>query len=60
MLWGGGVTVLGYFLGQIPFVRDNIEAILVGIVLVSVIPVAIELLRARRSGTASAARHRAG
>ncbi|MFF8771288.1 DedA family protein [Kitasatospora sp. NPDC015120] len=55
VLWGAGVTVLGYFLGQIPFVRDNIEAILVGIVLVSVIPVAVELLRARRSGRAAPA-----
>jgi membrane-associated protein len=47
-LWGCGVTVLGYFLGQIAFVRDNIEFILIGIVLVSVVPVAIELLRSRR------------
>ncbi|WP_406200227.1 VTT domain-containing protein [Kitasatospora sp. NBC_01560] len=57
VLWGAGVTVLGYFLGQIPFVRENIEAILIGIVLLSVVPVALELLRARR--TAAAAR-RAG
>ncbi|GAA1147563.1 membrane-associated protein [Kitasatospora gansuensis] len=49
VLWGAGVTVLGYFLGQIPFVRENIEAILIAIVLVSVIPVAVELLRARRT-----------
>ncbi|WP_457031957.1 DedA family protein [Kitasatospora sp. P5_F3] len=49
VLWGAGVTVLGYFLGQILFVRENIEAILIAIVLVSVIPVAVELLRARRT-----------
>ncbi|WP_329488421.1 VTT domain-containing protein [Kitasatospora sp. NBC_01246] len=60
VLWGVGVTVLGYFLGQIPFVREHIEAILVGIVLVSVVPVAVELLRARRSGRSVPARHRAG
>ncbi|MET7747253.1 VTT domain-containing protein [Micromonospora sp. NPDC005367] len=47
VLWGSGVTVLGYFLGQIPFVKDHIELILVAIVAVSVIPIAIELLRAR-------------
>lgn len=47
VLWGTGVTVLGYFLGQIPFVKANIEMILIGIVLVSVVPIAIELLRAR-------------
>ncbi|WP_127506161.1 DedA family protein [Actinoplanes solisilvae] len=47
-LWGCGVTILGYFLGQIAFVKSNIEFILVGIVAVSVIPIGIELLRARR------------
>jgi membrane-associated protein len=46
-LWGCGVTILGYFLGQIAFVKDNIELILIGIVAISVIPVAIELLRSR-------------
>jgi membrane-associated protein len=50
-LWGTGVTVLGYFLGQIAFVRSNIEFILIGIVVVSVIPIGIELLRARSKST---------
>ncbi|MEH1014885.1 VTT domain-containing protein [Micromonospora sp. CPCC 206060] len=59
VLWGTGVTVLGYFLGQIPFVKTNIEMILIGIVLVSVVPIAIELLRARmaaKRGTTAAER----
>jgi membrane-associated protein len=47
-LWGCGVTILGYFLGQVAFVRSNIEFILAGIVVVSVIPVVVELVRARR------------
>ncbi|GAB3151284.1 VTT domain-containing protein [Micromonospora sonneratiae] len=47
VLWGTGVTVLGYFLGQIPFVKANIEFILVAIVFISVVPIIIELLRAR-------------
>ena len=45
LLWGVGITVLGYFLGQITFVHDNIEAILVLIVLVSVLPIIIEVAR---------------
>jgi membrane-associated protein len=49
LLWGVGVTVLGYLLGQVEFVRDNIEPILIAIVAISLIPVASELLRARRS-----------
>lgn len=47
-LWGGGVTLLGYFLGQIDFVKSHIELILVAVVLVSVVPIAIEFLRSRR------------
>ncbi len=47
LLWGVGVTVLGYFLGQIEFVKANIEAILVLIVGLSLVPVVLELLRAR-------------
>ncbi|MEU3458144.1 VTT domain-containing protein [Micromonospora sp. NPDC006766] len=48
VLWGVGVTVLGYFLGQIAFVKTNIEFILVGIVVVSVLPIGLQLLRSRR------------
>jgi membrane-associated protein len=47
-LWGCGVTVLGYFLGQVTFVKSNIELILIAIVIVSVVPIGIELLRSRR------------
>ncbi|MGH4033233.1 DedA family protein [Actinomycetota bacterium Odt1-20B] len=47
ILWGAGVTLLGAWLGNIEFVHKNIEAILVLIVLISVVPIAIEFLRAR-------------
>ncbi|MET9126771.1 VTT domain-containing protein [Streptomyces sp. NPDC004528] len=47
VLWGAGVTLLGSWLGNIAVVKDNIEAILILIVLVSVVPIAIEFLRAR-------------
>jgi membrane-associated protein len=47
--WGCGVTTLGYFLGQIEFVRLNIEYIIVAIVLISFIPIAVEIRRAQRS-----------
>jgi len=59
ILWGTGVTVLGYFLGQIPFVKANIELILIAIVGLSVVPIVVELLRARlaaRRGTTAAER----
>lgn len=47
-LWGAGVTTLGYFLGQIPFVEDNIELGLIVIVGLSVMPMVIEYIRHRR------------
>lgn len=46
VLWGGGVTLLGYLLGDtVPWVRDNLDIIFIAIVLVSVIPIAIEVIR---------------
>lgn len=53
-LWGGGVTLLGFWLGKIEFVNKHIELILIAIVAISVIPIAIEFLRARgKSGRAA-------
>jgi len=47
VLWATGVTVLGYFLGSVAFIANNLEAIAVLIVLVSILPMIVELLRAR-------------
>jgi len=47
LLWGVGVTSLGYWLGGFSFVQHNIEYILVGIVGVSVLPMVVEALRNR-------------
>lgn len=49
LLWGVGVTLLGYALGNVPFVKNNLEALVLSIVFVSVLPIAIELWRARRA-----------
>jgi membrane-associated protein len=48
VVWASGVTLLGFWLGRITFVRDHVELILVGIVALSFIPIVIELVRARR------------
>ncbi len=53
--WAAGVTLLGAVLGQFAFVRNNIELILILVVLVSVIPIVVEVLRARRKRGAHAA-----
>ncbi|MCX4764011.1 VTT domain-containing protein [Streptomyces sp. NBC_01275] len=47
VLWGAGVTLLGSWLGKIEFVHKNIEAMLILVVLISVVPIIIEFLRAR-------------
>jgi membrane-associated protein len=48
VLWAAGVTLLGAVLGQFEFVKKNIELILILVVLLSVLPIVIELLKARR------------
>ena len=48
VLWGAGITTLGYFLGQVDFIKNNIEIAIVAIVAVSLLPVAIEMLRHRK------------
>ncbi|MBB5128546.1 DedA family protein [Streptomyces griseoloalbus] len=45
--WGCGVTLAGYWLGQIEFIKTNVEPILVLIVFVSVVPIIVEYLRER-------------
>ena len=48
VLWACGVTVAGYFLGNVSLIKNNIDAVLVLIVLVSVIPMGVEFLLHRR------------
>jgi membrane-associated protein len=48
LLWGLGVTLLGYFLGDIEVIGKNLELFALLIVGISVLPIAVELLRARR------------
>jgi membrane-associated protein len=42
-------TIAGYLFGNIPVVRNNFSLVTIGIVIVSLLPMAIELLRHRRS-----------
>jgi membrane-associated protein len=48
LLWGVGVTTLGYFLGEIDFIKNNLEVAAVIVVAISLLPIAIELWRHRR------------
>ncbi len=53
--WGTGVTLAGYWLGQIGFIKKNVESILILIVLLSVVPIIIEYLRDRSKKKRAAA-----
>ena len=55
VLWGAGITTLGYFLGSIEVVKNNIEIAAIVIVGVSVLPIAIELWRHRKAAKAAVA-----
>lgn len=54
--WATGVTLLGFWLGRVPFVKENIEAMLIGIVVLSVLPIGYEYLKARRQQRKAAER----
>ena len=54
LLWAVGVTTLGYYLGEISWIESNIEVALIAIVVVSVVPMVIEVLRHRRQAAATA------
>ena len=54
VLWAGGVTVLGYFLGNVGFIKDNLEIVAIVIVGISVIPMIVEYWRHRAEAKRSA------
>ena len=47
--WITSFLLLGYFFGNIPAIKSNFQYVIIAIVLLSVLPVVIELLRARKS-----------
>jgi membrane-associated protein len=47
-LWAVGITLLGYFLGQVDFIEKNLEIAILAVVAISVLPIVVELLKARR------------
>lgn len=49
IVWGAGLTLLGYLLGQISFIREHVDIIFIIIVVVSVIPIVLEVTRRSRS-----------
>ncbi len=52
VLWVGSITLLGFFLGNIAFLKDNIDALAILIVAFSLLPIAFEWWRHRRKAAA--------
>ena len=47
VLWVGTLSYAGYFFGNIPWIRGNLTAIIVGIIVVSLLPLVIAFLKSR-------------
>ncbi|WP_291443062.1 DedA family protein [Desulfovibrio sp.] len=47
VLWVGGLVSAGYFLGNLEWARQNFSLIVYGIIIVSVLPVVIEVARSK-------------
>src|SRR3546814_18238741 len=48
VIWSTSMTLAGFFLGRIEFVQENLEPIIVGIIIVSMIPVFRTFLQERK------------
>jgi membrane-associated protein len=47
IFWVCAFTLLGYFFGNVPIVKQNFGLVIVGVIVVSVVPIFVEVLRAR-------------
>jgi membrane-associated protein len=43
------LSLAGYFFGEIPVVKENFETVILAIIALSVLPIAVEFVRARRA-----------
>lgn len=48
-LWVVSLGYAGYFFGNIPLIKDNLTVVIIGIIILSILPGVIEILRQRRT-----------
>ena len=56
ILWVGGLVTLGYFFGNVPFIKSNLSLLVVGIILLSLVPMIIGVIRSRMGRSPSKAK----
>ena len=56
ILWVGGLVTLGYFFGNVPFIKKNLSLLVVFIILLSLVPMIIGVARSRFGRTSSEAK----
>ncbi len=49
LVWVFGFTLLGFFFGNIPFVKENFSLVVIAIILLSVLPMVYEFVKAKLS-----------
>jgi membrane-associated protein len=48
IIWVTSITFLGYFLGQVPWVKANFEKVVLSIIIISVLPIVIKLFKKKK------------
>ncbi len=54
VLWGTGVVLLGYYLGQVDLIGQNLEIFAALVVAISLLPIGLEFLKHRKRSAAAA------
>jgi membrane-associated protein len=54
LLWVASLTYAGYFFGWLPWVRDNLTLVILGIIFLSILPGIVEIWRQRKKAAAGA------
>ena len=55
VLWVTIVSYLGYFFGNLPIVKDNLSLVLVAIIVLSILPGIVEIIRHKRAANKAGA-----
>ncbi len=50
VLWVTSLGYAGYFFGNLPFIKNNLTLVIIGIIILSILPGIIEILRHRKAG----------